>query len=40
MIFPGGRSALVGVLSLLTNDVEVRVGSCEYAALRDILKGI
>ena len=40
MIFPGGRPALVGVLSLLSKDVEVRVGNCEYAALKDILKGI
>ena len=40
MIFPGGRASLVGVLSLLTSDVELRLGSCEYAAMSDILKGL
>ena len=40
MIYSGGRPSLVGVFSLLKDDIEIRIGSCEYAAMGDIIKGL
>jgi hypothetical protein len=39
MIFPGGRPSMAGVFSMLSEDVEIRLGSTEYAALSDVVKG-
>lgn len=39
MIYPGGRPSMVGVFSMLSEDVEIRLGSTEYAALSDVVKG-